>query len=115
MKLLIAEDNKVLQRAYLRFFRRFTVTLYFAETVKEALEMIDAGLVPDAVLSDYDLGPDGNGIDLLTALREKFPSAPMVLSSGNVTTALDTLVSSIDVQFLPKPFTMGVLEEMLEI
>ncbi|AGN01224.1 Htr-like protein [Salinarchaeum sp. Harcht-Bsk1] len=51
-----------------------------AASASEGLELLDAGDY-DCVVSDYDM-PGRNGIELLEAVREDYPSLPFVLFTG---------------------------------
>jgi PAS domain S-box-containing protein len=52
-----------------------------APSIAEGVARLSTGPV-DCVVSEYDL-PDGNGLELLTEVREEFPELPFVLFTGD--------------------------------
>lgn len=84
-----------------------------ATNATEALALLD--LKPDIVIADYRL-PDGDGIQVLAAARERAPGAARVL----ITAYADTVIAIRAVQeagvdrFIPKPWEARKLLEDLD-
>ena len=72
---------------------RFTVET--AANADEGLERINDCL-PDCVVSDYNM-PDMDGIELLQAIREEYPSLPFILftGKGSETVASDAIAAGV--------------------
>jgi DNA-binding NarL/FixJ family response regulator len=62
-----------------------------------------AELNPDAVMMDLTM-PGMNGIDLSYAIRERFPSIPVAIVSGDVSELERSIIGRADVPFIKKPF-----------
>ncbi len=69
-------------------------TLFHAETIKDALNLLDAEPDMDLVLSDLRL-PDGTGLDLLKRVRERNspPAVVLVTGQGDQEVAVEALKS----------------------
>lgn len=74
-----------------------------------------AGQDLDAVISDFRLGPDENGIDAITQLRKRFPALPALIITGD--TSLDTLrdAQRNAVAVVAKPFDVEKLRYALRV
>ena len=66
--------------------------------------------VPDLVLLDIRL-PDGNGLDILTDLRERCPSLPVLIISSSTQDAAQESRRRGAEGFLAKPFKMEDLKK----
>ena len=58
---------------------------------------------PDLVVSDVNLGPGIDGVELLTALRQIWPDLPAVLISGRPAPSHNLGARG---RFVPKPFAL---------
>ena len=100
--LLIVEDDKSFLQRLARAMegRGFAVTT--AETVAEGLTQVDK-VSPAFAVVDMRLG-DGNGLDVISALRKRRPDARGVVLTGygNIATAV-TAVKMGAVDYLSKP------------
>jgi len=69
----------------------------------------------DVLLTDVAL-PDGSGIALASAIAERYPRVPIIISSGYGSALDGTRIGSAirpDVLTLPKPFDIEQLREVL--
>jgi len=68
----------------------------------------------DLCLTDMNL-PDGNGIDLVQLIAEKYPATPvaMITAHGNMDTAIEALKRGA-FDFLQKPVDLDVLRTLVE-
>ena len=81
--IFIVEDHKLLLASLVRLLHDrggFDISAV-AETAQEALEQL-SDLSVDLVLVDVSL-PLTNGIDLVAALKEKYPRLPCLMLSGH--------------------------------
>jgi len=101
-RLLIVDDDKPFLERLARAMesRGFSVTT--AESVSEGLAQV-AAMSPDYAVVDMRLG-DGNGIEVISALKERRPEARAVVLTGygNIATAV-TAVKLGAVDYLAKP------------
>ena len=84
MKILYVEDevaHVLLAQRTLEENLQHEFTLVHAETIKQALSVLDAQTDIDLILSDLRL-PDGTGLDLLTKVRERESPPAVVLVTG---------------------------------
>ncbi|MBO6540550.1 MAG: ActR/PrrA/RegA family redox response regulator transcription factor [Rhizobiaceae bacterium] len=100
--LLIVEDDKPFLTRLARAMESRGFTVDTAEGVEEALTKVKAGAPAYAVV-DMRLG-DGNGIDVVAAIREKRGDARTIILTGygNIATAV-TAVKLGAVDYLAKP------------
>jgi diguanylate cyclase (GGDEF)-like protein/PAS domain S-box-containing protein len=99
MKILYVEDNPVDADLARRRLARLApdLDLYTATTLQEALDRLNEPLAYEVVLIDLRL-PDGNGLDLLTQIRERtLPMAVVILTgSGHQEPAVIALKAGAD-------------------
>jgi len=100
--LLIVEDDKsfLLRLARAMETRGFVVTT--AESVSEGLQQVEAAPPAFAVV-DMRLG-DGNGLDVIVALKQRRPEARAIILTGygNIATAVNAVkIGAVD--YLSKP------------
>ncbi len=80
LSFLIVEDEPALGRCFQRSLASSGIS-EVAHSVKEAMEMLELLDGVDAVLLDFNL-PDGNGIELLDVIRERWPyTAALVMTA----------------------------------
>jgi two-component system response regulator RegA len=100
--LLIVEDDKLFLQRLARAMegRGFTVTT--AETVADGLTKVDQ-IGPSFAVVDMRLG-DGNGLDVISALKKRRPDARAIVLTGygNIATAVNAVkLGAVD--YLAKP------------
>ena len=100
--LLIVEDDKPLQTRLARAMESRGFAVATADGVDEALTLVKAG-APDYAVVDMRLG-DGNGLDVVSAIREASPGARVIVLTGygNIATAV-TAVKLGAIDYLAKP------------
>jgi DNA-binding NtrC family response regulator len=79
---LVVDDDIVLREIFSLMARDCDWTTLDAATIDEALAVIEAER-PALVLSDYWM-PGGNGVQLLEAVRERWPDQRFVLWSSSL-------------------------------
>jgi DNA-binding NarL/FixJ family response regulator len=86
-----------------------------AATGEELFALVEAHDDLDLLLLDHGL-PDGNGLDLLTRFRGRFPTVPVVMVSGTEEPALVRAVLDQGASgFIPKSSPRDVLVKALEL
>jgi Na+/proline symporter/signal transduction histidine kinase len=75
---------------------------------------LDTGRIPDAILIDYQLSEDLNGIQLAVQLRERWPALPICIVSAAQEEDLASIAAGHGYDFLRKPIKPGKLRALLE-
>jgi CheY-like chemotaxis protein len=85
--------------------------VFTAEDVTSALEQIRRGPAPDLLISDLRM-PDGSGVDVLRALKERSPGSVGLLLTAyaSADTAVEALRLGAD-DYLTKPFDVADLKQ----
>jgi len=78
---LLVEDNRAIAVALQMFLELRGYQSHLAQDCAGALALIDAGLRPDLIISDYRL-PTQDGVWLLQQLRAKLGAVPAILMTG---------------------------------
>ncbi|WP_119681158.1 hybrid sensor histidine kinase/response regulator [Indioceanicola profundi] len=72
------------------------------------------GVVPDAVLLDFHLGPERNGLDVLRELAPLWPApVPAAILTADRTAAVRDMVRAADLPLLQKPVRPAALRRLL--
>jgi two-component system, chemotaxis family, chemotaxis protein CheY len=116
MKVLIADDSKVMRQIVKRTLRQAGYSdaeVTEAGNGREALDVI-AAEAPDLVLSDWNM-PEMNGIELLQTLRAQGHGVPFGFVTSEGSPEMRDLAHSAGALFLvSKPFTPDSFREALE-
>jgi EAL domain-containing protein (putative c-di-GMP-specific phosphodiesterase class I) len=102
VSVLLVDDEQLVRSAYGRVLRRAGFRLSTASGVKAALQCVDNEEF-EVIVSDISM-PDGSGLDLLRALRERGIEAPVLLITGDP--SVETAVSAVNYgarRYLEKP------------
>ncbi len=105
LALVVDDDPKI--RAYIKaILRRESFENLEAEGGNPALEIVEMvrGRI-DLVVTDLQM-PNGDGLSFANAVRETFPSIPIIVSSGR--TKPDTVF-----EFVEKPFAAETLAQVI--
>ena len=110
--LLIVEDDKLFLQRLARAMEGRGFTVATAESVAEGLTKVDQ-LGPAFAVVDMRLG-DGNGLDVISALKKRKPEARAIVLTGygNIATAV-AAVKLGAVDYLPKPADADQIEAAL--
>jgi len=86
-----------------------------ASALIEVLEQSDPGFEPQLILSDYQLGSGGNGIENIEQLRDHFAARemPAVLLTGDAAPELLRQLAGLQLEILHKPVDTEQLAECL--
>jgi DNA-binding NtrC family response regulator len=103
-KILLVEDELVIQKLCVRLLIQQGYQLVLAATVEEGIQKMQAGKI-DLLISDLKL-PDGNGLDVVRIFKERFPASQVLVITGasEEDEIIKELKASIDCEYLSKPF-----------
>jgi len=79
-----------------------------AETPEEAMSGLVSTGVPSIIFSDIELSAGKSGIAFREAVLAQFPSARVILMSGNICSPVDGAF------FLSKPFSLASVSEVID-
>jgi two-component system cell cycle sensor histidine kinase/response regulator CckA len=109
---LLVDDEAPLRRLAAVALERAGHQVTQAEDGDSALELIEAGLEPGAMVSDIAM-PGLDGVALARAARRHRPGLPVVLMSGYAEAALGLSMERDGIVFLPKPYRPAELVEVV--
>ncbi|MCC5921502.1 MAG: response regulator [Cyclobacteriaceae bacterium] len=102
--ILVVEDDIVFCKMLTRYFQKHNYTTYDAQNVQDALKLIHAEQL-DILLIDYKL-PDGSGLDVLQAGKEKAQNIRCFMMSRVKDASLEEKASELGAEnFIQKPFS----------
>ena len=110
--LLIVEDDAALSEALALHFESLDFRVSRSRTLANTLSLLDANM-PDLVLLDQQL-PDGAGLDLLSPLKNREPSLPVIVMTG--LHDLELAIAAIQqgaYDFIHKPIQIPALEHAI--
>ncbi len=113
-KILIVEDDRSFGSMLLKWFERKGISATLCNGMLSAQEKLSESESFDIVLSDLRL-PDGDGIMLLSWLKEENKSIPVIIMTGYG--EIQTAVAAIKLgafDFLEKPINPSVLTQKIE-
>jgi DNA-binding NtrC family response regulator len=108
-RLLIVDDEEGVRFPIREFFTAGGYEVVEAASVREALEVFRSSR-PDVAILDYSL-PDGDGLTLLSQLKELDPTVPVVIltAHGSIDLAVRAIKEGAE-QFFTKPVELRGLE-----
>ena len=115
MKILIADDSKVMRQIVLRTMRQAGFGNHDFVEAADGAEALDkvAAESPDLVLSDWNM-PNKTGIELLRALRENGDRTPFGFVTSEGSEEMREAAKAAGAMFLiAKPFTSDHFEDAL--
>ncbi len=110
---LVVDDSHDLLKAVRRMFAANDVAVHVATTVAEALDLASR-VAPDLAIVDVYLAGGGDGLDLVSSLRERNPKAVIGAISGAMCTDLEARCVGAGARWcLTKPFDRPALYEAI--
>ena len=97
--ILVVEDELLIRLDIARELAGAGYKVIEAANAAEAIAVLESGHAVDLVFSDIQMPGPVDGIGLLEIVRQRFPSIPVVLTSGGA--QVDQIEGVI---FLPKPY-----------
>ncbi len=111
-KVLVIDDNDDVRDALVDQLTMIGCEAVEASNVTEAFDIIEADDAIDFILSDYDLGPGGNALELLKRLETDGYEIPGAIVSGYLSTPAEGIETYGWVS-LSKPVHMAALVQTL--
>jgi DNA-binding response OmpR family regulator len=114
MKVLIVDDDSLICSSLARGLIRLGHAGRAATSVESALRLIESES-PGAILTDLDLGPGGDGVDLISRLRREGCQVPMIMMTGSdpvMARARLARAGLDEIALLEKPFG---IEELMKV
>jgi two-component system, NtrC family, sensor kinase len=108
---LIVEDNAQVAEVATAYFQQLGYMVKQVGNAQEALELLGHDAKIDLVFSDILMPGGMNGLVLGHAIRKRFPSIPILLTTGYSEGARDAVGQGFPV--LSKPFDLAGLEQAL--
>ena len=115
MKVIVADDSKVMRRIVIRTLRQagYEWDVVEAENGLEALQLVQSQH-PDLVLSDWNM-PEMTGIDLLRSLRASGWNTPVGFVTSEGSQQMRDMADEAGALFLiAKPFTAESFKDAIE-
>ena len=105
--ILTVDDNEMNQLVMSKIMQNAGIKIVAAGNGAEAIEKLNAGLKPDAILMDLEM-PVMNGIQASEFIRNRIdPQMPIVVNSGSVSAYEKWKLKRLGIQeFLEKPYSM---------
>ncbi|MDB5246224.1 MAG: multi-sensor hybrid histidine kinase [Segetibacter sp.] len=105
--ILNVDDNEMNQLVMSKIMQNAGIKIVAAGNGAEAIEKLNAGLKPDAILMDLEM-PVMNGIQTSEFIRNRMdPHIPIVVNSGSVSAYEKWKLKRLGIQeFLEKPYSM---------
>lgn len=114
-RILLVDDDDDVRRAMSRTLERLGQEVTPARTGREALSSMEES-APDLLLTDINM-PDMDGIELMMAVRKRWPGVPIIAVSGGGMLPKDLLLANASVlgavATLQKPVELAALGEAL--
>ena len=110
VRILVVEDEMFIRLFVSDLLRDSGYDVVEAVNGDEALDILNAGVAVDLVLSDVRMPGSTDGLALLKFVRERLADLPVILTSGHLEP--DVALAAGASQFLAKPFKV---EEALKI
>lgn len=113
MKLLVVEDNAQLQKNVQAYFSKEGYVSEYASSYSEAEQKLQS-FEYDVVVLDLML-PDGNGLDLLSMLKDTSPSTGVLIISAK--NSVQDRITGLDLgadDYLDKPFNLAELNARIK-
>ena len=109
VSVLFVEDDVLVREAVVEALGAAGFAVRVAVSGDDALAQLDGGQAVDIVFSDIVMPGSVSGIDLATAIRERWPALPVVLATGYT----ERRVSIPGVKILAKPYDVEQLVGLL--
>ncbi|AUH33476.1 PAS-domain containing protein [Paracoccus tegillarcae] len=111
---LLVDDDDQLREALVALLDGWGVSVLQAGSYAEALTLLDeAGIVPDALLLDYQLGEGETGLDLAREIEARYGRRPGRIISADRSPALVEACLAEGLALLQKPLDMAQLRGFL--
>lgn len=103
---LLVEHDILLRTAAAEALRNIGLVVLEAATAKEAVSLIAADLVPDALFIEAQIPGDADGVQLAEQLKALHPGLSVFIASSNLDARVDAIVTH---RFLRKPYDLDAM------
>lgn len=111
---LVVEDDDMVRQALVGLLQSWGVTVAEASDLKSAQSLIEQGVLPSLIISDYRLNDKLNGILVVAQLRRQLGgTVPACLVSGDIDPALIQAAQEAQLTLLHKPVRPAKLRSFL--
>jgi signal transduction histidine kinase/CheY-like chemotaxis protein len=111
---LVVEDDPLARNGLVGLLASWGALVGVAEGLETARALLQQGFAPDVLVSDYQLGDDENGIDIIQQVRASVGwSVPACLMSGNTDPALMGYAKQAGLTLLHKPVRPAKLRSLI--
>lgn len=114
-RVLVVEDEVLVRNLIAEELREAGFCVIEAAHAEEAMSYLQAGGEVDLVFTDIRMPGSLDGLALARELRRRYPSLPVILTSGNARPPGTDAIG----RFIPKPYTIeyavAVVRELLEL
>jgi PAS domain S-box-containing protein len=115
LTLLLVDDDELVLTSTQMLVEILGHSVETAISGEQALDRLDQGFQPDAIILDMNM-PGLGGKGSLPRIRERCPVTPVLLATGRANQeALDLVAAFPHVTLLAKPFTIEEVRERLQI
>ena len=113
-KILVVDDEQTLRSALFRIFSRRSYQVITTANINEAEKVITSNSDLELAIVDVKL-PDGDGIDLLSTLRQKYNDIPVIVLTGFASIEVAVQATKMGAyHFMTKPFNIEELVSLAE-
>jgi CheY-like chemotaxis protein len=113
LSVLVVEDDDEMAAVVTDMLERLGHRGLRVSTVPAAVAVLSGGEAVDLIFADVLLSGGGSGFDLAREIESRKLRLPIVLTSGFGVGMRDRL-AAVRLPFLPKPYTLAGLQEMLQ-
>lgn len=112
--IMIVDDDRGIRYSLKRMFEAKGLQVVTARNGREALEMLDQGMVPDLALVDIVM-PGMSGLDLLEAMKQKEPRLLVIMATAHGTTERAIRAMKLGAyDYIQKPYDIPKMWEMVQ-
>jgi CheY-like chemotaxis protein len=112
---LLLDNEPQLRTAVAELLRSWQINVVAVGQPAEALQALQQGFVPDALLFDYHLDNGATGVDVAQQLAEHFAvTAPVIIHSADHSEQIREAALNAGYYFLLKPLKAAALKKLFQ-
>ncbi|UTA47214.1 response regulator [Simiduia sp. 21SJ11W-1] len=112
LTVLVVDDDPSVRLAMGALLQELGCTVLSADSTDRALQ-VTQNQNPDLLLSDVRLRGTDNGIDVVAALRQRFPGLPALLVSGETAPEVLSKLERTYLNLIHKPVSLNSLKNAI--
>jgi two-component system, sensor histidine kinase len=111
---LLVENDLDLRRAMCLLLEKWGISVLDVKDGEEAVSLLDEiGIIPDAMLVDFQLGDGMNGVELIRKLYATYGPVPARIITADRSIAIRALCKRDKIEIMHKPLDASTLETYL--